>query len=122
MIGGILLGPLVMGDVEDTLLNIPNSELHNDIKALPAWDTVAVRHAEEILAAITKSIAGTSQSLYSSFVFEQEKMLSELYRMKDEWQTTTVDSEFLIRSEKKLYNLINSKDKEGDQKIHFLFL
>ncbi|MEG1887872.1 MAG: AraC family transcriptional regulator, partial [Oscillospiraceae bacterium] len=115
--GGMLLGPIIMGDIEDTVSMSENESLKEGLKYLPAWDTKKVHHSEEILSCITDSLSAGSHSLYGSFVFEQDKLLSDLYKMKDEWQLGTTDCSFLIRSEKQINDLIAAQDKEGAQQL-----
>jgi two-component system response regulator YesN len=115
--GGMVLGPVVMGEMSDTLETIGDPSLARAISALPQWDTHRVRSAQEILCAVASTVSGTPQSLYGSYVFEQEKMLSELYEMKSKLQNGKEDSEYLIRSEKQLNALIAQQDKDGAQKL-----
>lgn len=115
--GGMVLGPVVMGEMNDTLETIGDPSLARAVSSLPQWDTRRVRSAQEILCAVASTVSGTRQGLYGSYVFEQEKMLSELYEMKNELQSGREDSEFLIRSEKQLNALIAQQDKDGAQKL-----
>jgi YesN/AraC family two-component response regulator len=115
--GGMLVGPFVMGDIEDTLEVIEDPETKEAIKSLQVWDTIKVRHIEEILCAVAASVSTTTQSLYGNFVYEQEKLLSTFYEMKNEWQNEKRDSTFLIQSEKQMDILIENKDKDGAQKL-----
>lgn len=115
--GGFIAGPVIMGDIEDTVQIIGDEELSHEIKRLPVYDTETVRHIEEILSAVAGNISGKSQSLYGNFIYEQDKLLSHLYEMKSEWQRDKGESRFLIDSEKKLSLLISNKDKDGAQQL-----
>lgn len=115
--GGMVLGPVVMGEMSDTLALLGDPRLSCEVERLPVWDTRHVRAAEEILCAAASTVSGTQQSIYGSYVFEQEKMLSALYEMKNGMQSEENDSEYLIRSEKQLNNLILHQDKDGAQKL-----
>ena len=112
--GGMLLGPIVMGDIEDTLLDIPDHSLHHALRKLTVWDAAKVNSASEILyaAALSVSLSAPEES-----VFKQDKLLSEIYRIKDELNVSGVDCEFLISNEKKLCTLIDAGDKEGARKL-----
>ncbi|MGN0492465.1 MAG: helix-turn-helix transcriptional regulator [Acutalibacteraceae bacterium] len=115
--GGLILGPIVMGEPEDTLGLFDNKEFCASVSELPQWDTVKVRNAEEILKAVASTLSGTVQSRYGSYVFEQEKMLSELYEIKNGLKNDNTDSAFLIRSEKELNAMIANQDKDGAQNL-----
>ena len=112
--GGMLLGPIVMGDIEDTLLDIPDHSLHHALRKLTVWDAAKVNSASEILyaAALSVSLSAPEES-----VFKQDKLLSEIYRIKDGLNVSGVDCEFLISNEKKLCALIDAGDKEGARKL-----
>lgn len=115
--GGLVVGPVIMGDMDDTLQLIDDNALREEIKKLPVFTTERVRHIEEILSAVAGNISGTAQSRYGNFIYEQDKLLSRLYEMKTEWQSDNGESRFLIDSEKKLSLLIANKDKEGAQQL-----
>lgn len=112
--GGMLLGPIVMGDIEDTLLDIPDHSLHHALRKLTVWDAAKVNSASEILyaAALSVSLSAPEES-----VFKQDKLLSEIYRIKDELNVSGADCEFLISNEKKLCALIDAGDKGGARKL-----
>ena len=115
--GGLIVGPVIMGDMEDTVQIIGDDNLKDEIKKLPVYDTETVRHIEEILSAIATNISGTTQSLYVNFIYEQDKLLTHLYEMKSEWQRDIEENRFLIDNEKKLSILISNKDKDGAQQL-----
>ncbi len=115
--GGLIIGPVIMGDMEDTIQIIGDNKLSSEIKKLPVYDTEMVRHIEEILSAVAGNISDKAQNLYGNFIYEQDKLLSQLYEMKSEWQRDIGESRFLIDSEKKLSLLIANKDKDGAQQL-----
>lgn len=114
--GGLVVGPVVMGEMEDTVQAICDETLDDEIKKLPVLSTEKVRHIEEILFAVASNIS-SNQNLYNDFIYEQDKILSRLYEMKSEWNDDNGDIGFLIESEKKLGQLISNKDKDGAQKL-----
>lgn len=102
---------------DDTIGMFENADFCKSVSELPVWDTSKVRYAEEILSAVAASVSGSAQSRYGIYVYEQEKMLSELYEIHDELRKDSDDSAFLIRSEKELNSLIANKKKDGAQKL-----
>lgn len=115
--GGLLAGPVVMGDVNDTLAAVSEESLKEAIAELPVFDTAHVRHTEAILSVIAGAVSDAPQGLYGNYIYEQEKLLSELYEMKNDWQSEPGDSDFLIKREKQLYSLIANKNKDGAQQL-----
>ena len=115
---GMLMGPISMGESGEAE-NPANSSGEREITAhLPEWSTAKVRHAEEILSAVAGTVSGGNASgVYGSFAYEQEKQLSDLYEIKNEWKNSDRDSQYLIQSEKQLNSLIENKDKEGAQQL-----
>ncbi len=114
--GGLVVGPVVMGEMDDTVQTICDDNLKEEIKKLPLLSTEKVRHIEEILFAVAGNIS-SNQRLYNSFYLEQDKILSRLYEMKAQWQGDKGDIRFLIENEKKLNHLVLNKDKDGAQKL-----
>lgn len=115
--GGMTIGPVVMGELADTLECIDDDSLREQVALLPQWSTAFVQHATRVLFAVASAVSDSPQSLYGNYAYEQEKMLSDLYAMKNEWQQNAEDADFLISSEKQLNSLIVNRDKEGTQKL-----
>ena len=115
--GSMVVGPVVMGDIEDTIQTFSDKSLINKIKQLHVLDTKTVRHIEQILSAVATSVSSRVQNNYGNFYYEQEKLLSRLYEIKNEWQRGVLDSEYLIDGEKKLSLYILNKDKDSAQQL-----
>jgi two-component system, response regulator YesN len=113
--GGLIAGPMVMGDLQDTLSEQTDKEIAENIAILPVFSTAKVNHLAEILAASTAQAAGIPQSLLGPFAHEQEKMLNMLYEMKETRLTSRTDTQYFIDSEKQLIDLIDKRDKAGAQ-------
>ncbi len=115
MTGGLIAGPVVMGDLQDTLSEQTDRDTAEKIARLPVVSTVKVNHLSEILAAVAAYAAGIPHSLLGPFVYDQEKMLNLLYEHKGNLQDIQADARNLADSEKKLFSLIISRDKAGAQ-------
>ena len=55
--GGMVLGPVVMGEPDDTIGMFENADFCKSVSELPVWDTAKVRYAEEILSAVAASVS-----------------------------------------------------------------
>ncbi len=115
--GGMVLGPIVMGDPNDTIGLFDNPEFRSSVESLPQWDTVKVRNAEEILRSMASSVSGTEQGKITHYLDEQDQMLSRLYEIRKELKNDESDSLFLIRSEKELNAMVAAQNKEEAQRI-----
>lgn len=115
MVGGLVAGPMVMGDLQDTLSEQSDKEIFEKVSVLPVFTTAKVNHLTEILAASAAYASGMPHSLLSPFAHEQEKMLNMLYDMKETLLETGTDAPYFIDSEKHLVDLIGKRDKGGAQ-------
>lgn len=110
--GGLVAGPIVMGDPMDTLAEMTD-EQKEQIKELPNLSTTQVRDLVEVMSAAAGYVAGIPHSLAGSFVYEQEKLLNDLYDARQKMPSSTENSQYLIQSEKQLHELIANGDKDG---------
>ena len=115
--GGVIAGPLVMGELPDTLEELSDPALRDAVTALPVLTTTRVNHLAEILAATTGYIAGLPHSRAGSFVYEQEKMLNTIYTIRDQQTEDESAINYPITYEKQLHDLICSRDKNGAQEL-----
>ena len=115
--GGLIAGPLVMGELPDTLEEVTDPILREAVAALPVLSTARVNHLAELLAAITGYIAGLPHSRAGSFVYEQEKMLNTIYTIRDQQTEDESAANYPISYEKQLHDLICSRDKNGAQEL-----
>lgn len=115
--GGMVMGPVVMGELSDTVSSLADRSLAANVARLPQWNPDRIHHAEEVLSAVASAISGVPQGCYGSFVFEQDKMLSKLYEIKDEMRQKSENAHYLIDKENQLRNLMVQQDKEGVQNL-----
>ena len=57
MTGGIVVGPIVMGEAQDVVYEIPAPEMAWAVSQLSSFSTNKVRHISEILGAVTEKIS-----------------------------------------------------------------
>ena len=115
--GGLVCGPMIMGDLQDTLSDFPSPECIEVVANLPAVSTEKVRHLAEIMAVVTSSISGHPHGRAGALIYEQEKILSALYETKTRLGGEAPTSKSLIEGEKQLRDRIISKDKSGAQEL-----
>ena len=117
MLGALIAGPMVMGDLQDTLAELPEPAMEEEVEQLPLVATAWVNHLSEILAATTAFACGRLHSTAGTFVYEQEKLLSTLYEVKDRLPQVQTSSQYLIDGEKQLRKRMLKRDKNGAQEL-----
>jgi YesN/AraC family two-component response regulator len=101
--GGIVIGPLVMGDHQDVLFDLPDQEMAEDIKNIKTYSTQEVYHISEILTCVCSEISGVEEQKYRNLIFDQEKILKEIYIAKDYYEDTSAqNADSLLEFEKGL--------------------
>lgn len=109
---GLVAGPILMGEPEDfTEKGIFDGRLN----ILPVFSTGRVNDLAEMMALLTAGISGRAHSLAGSAVYEQEKVLGELYSARQQFEKPGYC--YPIDTEKKLQALIYRRDKKGSQEL-----
>ncbi|HHV51175.1 MAG TPA: AraC family transcriptional regulator [Clostridiales bacterium] len=115
-VGGIIMGPVLMGDFEDVLSDM-DEEMRSRALNLPALSTSKVTNLSEILSAVTSYATGMPHSRVGKIVYEQEKLLNSIYLAQEKMQQEGGNYRYPIETEKKLQSLICSHDKSGAQTL-----
>ncbi|MDD2362001.1 MAG: AraC family transcriptional regulator [Oscillospiraceae bacterium] len=116
MVGGMIMGPLLMGDCNDVLNEMTDS-MHSKAVNLPMMTTAKVTDLAAILSAVTAYAAGLPHSRVGGFIYQQEKLLNAIYSAQDKMLEGDTTPVYPIETEKKLHNLICSHDKSGAQEM-----
>lgn len=101
--GGLVLGPFVMGDVQDVLVDLPNQDMAWAVSQLSEFSTRKVQHISEILSVVTAHISGVEHQKLQNLLYDQEKILKEIYVAKDYYEDMdTQSADMLLQFEKDL--------------------
>jgi two-component system response regulator YesN len=101
--GGLVLGPFVMGDVQDVLVDLPNQDMAWAVSQLREFSTAKVQHISEILSVVTAHISGVEHQKLQNLLYDQEKILKEIYVAKDYYEDMdTQSADMLLQFEKDL--------------------
>ena len=106
---GLVAGPLLMGEPEDFPLQ--DGVFAGRLELLPVFSTRRVNDLAETMALLTAGISGRAHSFAGSAVYEQEKVLGELYSARQQFEEPGYC--YPIDAEKKLQALIYRRDKKG---------
>lgn len=112
----LIAGPMIVGDPQDTLFDLPEPSMAEAVSALPTMTTANVTHLAAILSASAAYAAGIPNSRAMGFVYEQEKILNSIYEARDKLLSQG-ENIYPIEYEKRLYNLICTHDKAGAQQL-----
>ena len=111
--GGIVLGPIVMGDLQDVLYDMPAPDLTWAISQLGSLSTNKVRHVSEILSAVTARISDSERQKREYPQITQERLLDEINRAKEHYADGDAKSaEMLLDFEKELRDAVLRGEKE----------
>jgi YesN/AraC family two-component response regulator len=83
LVGGLVLGPFVMGDLQDVLADLPVSDMEEEVSKLKVFPTTKVQDMAEILSAVTAYVSGAEDKKLQRLLYDQEKILKEIYVAKD---------------------------------------
>ena len=114
--GGMVLGPIIMGEMDDTVELYQNSDVQENVMSIVNLSTEMVNHIAEILAGVTEGISGVSHSLMGGIAFKQENFLQSLYEKK-EIADPALAEVYPIETEKELQSVIRGGDKSGAQRL-----
>lgn len=116
LVGGIVLGPMIMGDAQDALDALPDPSMRGAVETLPVLTTAQVNHLAAVLCACTAFASGLPHSRAGSFIYAQEKLLQAIYNAQDRMQQGLSPS-YPIEYEKRLHQMILAHDRMGAQQL-----
>ncbi len=117
LVGGLVAGPVIMGSLQDTLMELPCDEMAAELPKLPVLEPAKVTGLSEVLAAVAAALSGAPYQIGGAFFWEQDKFLSSIYDVRNQYATGDRQPVYPIESEKKLQALIRSHDKDGSRKL-----
>ncbi|MCL2045624.1 MAG: AraC family transcriptional regulator [Oscillospiraceae bacterium] len=110
--GGLIVGPIVMGDTDDVLYDMPAPEMTWAVSKLNIMSTQKVRHISEILSVVTGYIADSDRDKRESQIINQEKLLYEINEAKDSYADGDAKSaEMLLKFENDLHYAVLCGEK-----------
>ena len=110
--GGIVIGPIVMGDTEDVLYDMPAPEMTWAVSKLSIMSTQKVRHISEILSVVTAHITNVDRDKRENQLHSQEKLLYEINIAKENYADgDTKSAEMLLKFENDLHYAVLCGEK-----------
>lgn len=116
--GGVIVGPVVMGDLQDTLSELTDPSMSGAVASLPQVDPARMRHLSHVLQSGTEAAAGRSASRFEeALCYEQDKLLSAIYSARDRLTSGHWENAYPIEYEKQLRQTVIAGDKQGAQRL-----
>jgi len=110
--GGIVVGPIVMGDLQDVIYDIPAPDMSWAVSQLSVVSTNKVRHISEILSAVTDRISDYSKRKGEDPEASQEKLLYEINVAKESYSDGDDKSaDILLTFERELHYAVIRGEK-----------
>ena len=111
LVGGIILGPMVMGDMQDAISELLMPSMAHKVIQLSSFTPKQVRHISEIFSSITAEISGVEHQRIKNQVYQQDRILNAIYNAKDYYSERQANAAVIIDFEKQLKSTVMSGDK-----------
>ena len=116
--GGMVIGPIVMGDMQDATYDIPAPDMIWAVSQLNVFSTNKVRHISEILAAVATRISDSDRQKRENPLLNQERLFFEINVAKDQYADGDVKSaEMLLEFERDLHYAMLRGEKDTALKM-----
>jgi len=116
--GGLSIGPVVMGDLQDTLSEISDHAMTEAVKGLPQIEPARMRHLSAVLKAGARAASGGAAGHMEGIMrYEQDKLLNAIYSARDRMTSGGWESAYPIEYEKQLRQTVIAGDKQGAQRL-----
>lgn len=112
--GGLVAGPFLLGDAQDTLDGIADRDQRAAASALPALAASTVNDYTSLLCAVCTHISGVLNTQRQGVLLDQSRLLNSVYDAHA-LPDRNADLVYQIQYEKRLHDLILSQDKSGAQ-------
>lgn len=113
--GGMIAGPIVMGDIQDIACYGEYPEVRETIEQLPRMSTLQVRQLSELMSAAAGSLYYENYS--EKRKYDQQQFLNSLYDMRDKYMDEKEHYDYILASETQLCELIKNRDRDGSQDL-----
>lgn len=113
--GGMIAGPIIMGDIQDITCYIEYPFARHEIEKLPHKTTLQVRQLSQLMSVAASGIH------YGSFeqnrIYDQQHFLNTIYDMRDKYMDEQEHYDYILEAEEQLSNLIRKRDRNGSQDL-----
>lgn len=115
MEGGLITGPFIIGQLEDTLITIKSDLLRKEIGNLRQFTSEMANHLSEVFLSGVYSETGSDYAV--SGTTKQHMILNEIYQIKESCYNGVQKYRYPIEYEKKLQSALFTKSKKEAKKL-----
>ena len=112
--GGIVAGPMVMGDPADLMLSA-DADLSEELACLPERTTAEVRHISELLRSAVRGILPAKAEEEPEY--DHQKFLNAIYDVREKYAEEGEDFAYILAAERRLTGMITMHDRHGSQEL-----
>lgn len=113
--GGMIAGPIVMGDIQDITCYTEYPYSRSAIEQLPRMTTLQVRQLALLLSASASSLHHSSFEQKRSY--DQQQFLNAIYDMRSKYMDEKEHYDYILSAENQLCELIRKQDRAGSQDL-----
>ena len=113
--GGMIAGPIVMGDIQDITCYTEYPYSRSAIEQLPRMTTLQVRQLTLLLSASASSLHHSSFEQKRSY--DQQQFLNAIYDMRSKYMDEKEHYDYILSAENQLCELIRKQDRAGSQDL-----
>ncbi|SHJ37656.1 helix-turn-helix domain-containing protein [Parasporobacterium paucivorans] len=117
LLGGLVSGPICMGEAEDAIDALHGPEIRDKIASRKARTPQMVYSLSELQKNATICLTGTTNSRIEKHFYDQAKYLSTLYTEGIRFQKEGMHSVYPIGVERKLRDAVANRDLESSQAL-----
>lgn len=113
---GLILGPVILGDPQDQLLDGETSAFQRGINALQVFSPERLGSLNDVVSMALLGIR--SQQTNRHGTYDQGEFLNELYLIRQQLpKTEQADYAYILQSEEEMKTLVRNVDRLGVQKL-----
>lgn len=113
--GGVILGPIVMGEVQDTDCLVRYQELRPELEKVKKMSTKQVRQLCDVMSMLLEGVFAKNSP--HATPYDQQQILNTIYDMRAKYVGETEHYEYILESESKLRTLIAQRDRAESQEL-----
>lgn len=112
--GGFVIGPMLVGDLNDLLFDFPYPSMATSLAQLPRYSSSSIQHLTEAFFMLANSYC--ESEYVGDTLFNQHNYLNTVYQVKDLYKSDTVP-EFPQEIEDQLFEYIRKGQKSESQEL-----
>lgn len=117
LIGGLISGPMCMGEPEDDLSETGGMEIEGLLTHRKIRTPRMIQNLAELQRNVAVCLSGTTNARIEKFYYEQDKCLCTLYTEGARFQKEGVHPIYPIGMERRLRDAVADRDKESSQRL-----